>query len=525
MHWALGGEATIIPWKEGSKHVGLVFNNASRGVITQAMNVFREIKMGEDRLRATNPELYNAARREGSKLGMVAAGGKFLQKIISSDMYIMNDAQDISKYIEMCKLEGNNVVVQALSTEELEQHPSLDKNEYFQTRLDGIDLPKLVKVDTSQNAIIENHNEKLKSVAFGIFIYSWSHVQMVVSLLTNAVKSGAAFATETDSLHFDKYKYEAYMEKEFPGVNPYDTGITAFQLKLREMCKLFNMSDTSACPEILSNEDIGTMRCQKAAAEYAYRKNISYTPKRESDFGDFTTETGITVKTIDGKKVYEEFPVECCYVGKKEYYVSKTDDGEKMKCKGVGKNSKNAQTLWKYRENKKSLLERYAAAPNAMNKEFYEKLGSGEACCVADQRFVGNLQLLDKVHSFLVGTAQSKLIVPDDRTVLQIRTEMNSEYQMTYPNENPNKDGTTMYLSVNGEYLLKDELLLLIGELQKAYGYSLDLLNAKNKKQITSKGATISLGTKKIFITPKNLRFLGKRYIDLLKTKIQILSN
>jgi len=483
--WHLGGVCQIIK--------GMYFENSGPGMLTEFIETYKRIKLQEDMNKRNDKGKpkedwkYNAAKRQGSKLLMCAVSGKMVQKKILMQEVIYRERKDIIEYIaKLPKLvKGRDGIDREARAIEIR----LVDDNTAQEEYEGKNIPTIVKHDVSYDTGFDRKGSKIKPRAMGLFIYAWSQHHILHALLHRLNMAGAAFAMETDSLEFNRVKYETYCES-IGIINPYwidappkvddpTPYLTGKPLKVTPDCPLPYAAlsdpvfDPPVAPKgapyagILNGKRLGYLFCPKLAEKYALDHKLPF-KKRDIDFGDMTCECGIE----NGELVTNA----CCYIGKKCSYKTgcetlPEDEGVKATFKGVGKSTRYAPKEMVLaasihdEDTQREIMAKIINGPSVLAKhhrsQIYQRLASGEGVDVCEQRFAGNLDMLSTEEGTgLECTLNCKRLAPPIYMHLMVRGDGNNDYEKQYVTSHPK--GELEFMMIDGKQLSDDEMDAII---------------------------------------------------------------
>jgi hypothetical protein len=449
--WEFGGECKVIR--------GFYFENHERGILTEAMNMFREIKQNQDKLMMAKDPKANGQIREIAKLVMNSLGGKFVQRAVLESKTIIRKHEDREKFCQLSKAKSK--VMLPLTKDE----PSVVREHV------GIDKPTIV------HEIFEKKKNNQKSLALGIFIYAWSQHHIYHALLKRTEAAGSSFAMETDSIQHNYKKYEDYCE--FQGIeNPYD--IPPPVLK----DPIFDNSDVTKCPNLLIDKPLGYFYCPKRAAKYAKDHGTPFIPQERkcglaTDFGDFTEELdnpfGVSL---------------CAYIAKKLYTVGPMKGEQKFVCKGVGKHTKSANGIIDRTQTEAEVLK----SADVLNLDFYKKLANGYGVDVADRRFQCSLSLLAKDGTSLHSSLDMRHIAPRSEFFLQVRGDKNTKYEEDFP-----------YAKPRGKKLVSVKYMGEVWDAERLSSFKKLLEEVE-----TPVGATVEFEGKNVYVSQSVIKYLKR---------------
>lgn len=439
-HKMLGGECRVIR--------GIVYPLKSRGLFTEAIEMFKKVKQAEDAKPAAE---RNMGRRQGSKDTSNGGSGKLIQAPNLTKVQVMADPTDRMEYItkQEEKYGAKNVSVHILTGAQ----PGT-----LREQLSPITVACAVMTELPLSSVFETKAgiKSQKSLVNGLLVYAQSRYHMMMACIDRINKAKAAFAIETDSIQFDREKYEAWMDKNMPGQNPYDIHAPDYTGTEFENSEILRMPMTGI-PDIdqhLKDKPFGYFYCGAAAKDWANRHGIEYV-QNEDDYGCYKPETGLTSKGPDRFKMV--------YLGKKSYYLDKGEDGKpKMKFKGVGKSSKDAselvEFLARYNFNEtlcmnlpeyKALLDKIDHAEGVISDhtnpvtgkpfgfDLYKRLSDGYGIDVCEKRFRGELDFIEGQSAPLNCSRIIKRLSPPGYFHLMVRTLDNTPDEMQYPTSKP----------------------------------------------------------------------------------------
>lgn len=507
-HRYFGGECKVL--------YGYAYPEARRGVMTKPIEDFKAAKQHQDYIKGLDSEEakklgleFNPVIREAGKGGPNASSGKMVQKPNLDKLTVIADHEKRKEFINRLEDKGRVKNVREVSL-------TFKEPDDIEAQLGKHDIATAVMYENSLEELFEKSGEP-KSIVTGLFIYAWSHHHFLHALKSRAAQAKACWIEETDTLHFDVDKYEDWMWENYPEVNPYDVPApTKDQLP----DPVFDMPLDPENP-LLNGRRFGYFYAPQQATDWFKRfpdrwfkyHDEPYVPARELDFGDFTPEAGFT------KNGYE--PVEVCYIGKKCYYVSKGEDGkEKMRFKGVGRSTREAEELvrfiCKYEESQKlleekerkdialdedyqALLKKTLAGPCILKRSLYETLSSGYAVDACERRFVGGLSFVEDDGCSLHNDLVIKRLAPPGYFHLVVRTDANTEAERQLSTYYP-KDGPNITIQHDGTRVSKEHILILLMRLA-----------ATKNDSYARRGVTHVINGKTYYINAKTYSFLMRR--------------
>jgi hypothetical protein len=505
--WNFGGECEIL-W-------GLVFENHRFGLLTDALKVFKDIKQQQDlyKVSKTEKDKYNPSLREAVKLILNAISGKLIQKMVHKKMYLLNDldlADEQAEAMQRPVLEGG-MGLKNVSIMEMRNEAPLE------LKLKGEGNVKLVVGQEDLDTLLEDMKKAPIPRAVGLFVYAWSQHHFLHAVLARAEKAHATYAVETDSIQMNAEKYETWCLAN--GVkNPYDVPATIPEYTEEQYAKndsrvtpmadpIFDFSrDETINGSIhiaakernealgISGKRLGYFYVPKAAAVF----DATYKARRPLDFGDFDVESGIRAG-----KMYR---TDCIYIGKKSYWIEDMAkiNGPKQVFKGLGPNCK-LQSMVEHTEggittHDWSVLGIFS--DDTCGRWFYERLASGQAVRVAEQRFRGTLAFKtndDSIH--YRHEIVTKLVKPDDRLNILVRgllqTSLEKQWLPGYPKADRDDLDPTLLAPITflGQVITHAEWCNVMQQI------------ASMKGNFTE-GLTVDVNGQKGYLTPKTLQFI-----------------
>jgi hypothetical protein len=562
MFWRYGGECKVLH--------GYVFERAQRGIMAETVNRFKNIKMHQDVLasqkkailamtraqlegvygkdewekkaskvyarvfdeqvvldetlqqefervlplieaRFQQKERYNPAKRDLAKLILNSLSGKFLQRPNLEHILVFQDFVSF-------KQKQDELVANAVKEGiDLESFALIDKTNEAMQVSNGCYM--LRYKNTYDSVFLQKGRLKKapKSRAVGLFIYAWSQYHITTGLLQRVHAAGAAFATETDSVHFDMEKYEKYCESHGI-VNPYD--VSAPNATSPWCGDATLRAPNSGHESSYSDHELGYYYCPTLAANYAKRKGLVWQPSHLPTFGDFTSEISTEYKETSAY-----------FVNKKVWWESNVEKfGNKAHgaCKGIGASTRllniepisvsDSEETKQWKTDSRQLLigggydlktvQRVITRPGMFedrkpwSPEFFDRVANGYGVDVVEKRFQGSLSALGDDGCHMHNVLVTKRICPSDKFFLVVRTTEQPVEQILHPGSSPkgkpslnDNDAMVMF---HGQLLGHDTWSEVYGEIKKKSGDPLFM-----------RGATIAtqeLGN--VYVKADTLRFI-----------------
>jgi hypothetical protein len=510
-HRYFGGECKIL--------YGYVYPTYARGAMTQPIEDFKAAKQEQDYIKGLDPETakglgleFNPVVREAGKGGPNASSGKMVQKPNLDKLTVIAAHEKRQEFMQRLsdKHTGKNIREVSLTFKEPGD---------IAEQLDKHDIATAVMYEKSLESLFEKGGEP-KSIITGIYIYAWSHHHFLHALIGRCARAKACWIQETDTLHYDVDKYEAWMWENMPQYNPYDVPAPT---KEQLPDPIFDMPIDPNQP-LLNGRRLGYFLAADQAIDWykrfperwlAHHKEPYEPERKNADFGDFKAENGFKAKTG-----YEAIDV--CYIGKKCYYIYPDEAGkEKMRFKGVGNSTREAtelvQYICKYDEAQKlltkdergddiaslpeyqALLKRTLDGPCILKRALYQRLADGYGVDACERRFVGGLAFTEDDGCSLHCDLVIKRLAPPGYFHLMIRTDSNSEAEKQHETMDP-KEGDNITAMYDGQKVPRNILLLILLQLK-----------ILEKNLYARRGTTLDVMGKRYYVRAKTMSFLLRK--------------